>query len=338
MTMRKLLFLVYDPGGYDAVYPLVQKARQLAIPYLFYACGPSSSHGENQPGNDEILEQIRLGLDNNEFAGLITGTSWGSQLELIAIRMFREKELLTISLLDYWSNYRTRFELSHGDIVFPDYLIVMDEIAYSEAVADGVPESIMRVLGHPGLDHFIDMSLNKPNRTSGKRQIKVLFLSQPLSELYGTSLGYTEYDVIQNCIETFEKASNVTFHLKFHPKDGESLRNKYHMWSINGDLLDLFPDYDLIVGMSTMGLLHAALLGIPIVSYQPNLYAADEAITNKLGLSHAIYSSQEWERFVNSGMYGYMEACHDRNPQHLLWMDGHSTKRVMNFVREVLKV
>src|SRR5690606_26306916 len=73
--------------------------------------------------------------------------------------------------------------------------------------------------------------------------------------------------------------------IKFHPKDQAELISGYSDYAIQGKLPELFSEFDVVIGMSTMALLHAFLLGVKTYSYQPHLVQADMCITNKLGLT-----------------------------------------------------
>lgn len=330
-----MLFLAHDPGGYDVIQPLVRQTESLSLPYEFIACGPSAViQGTDPLSEDRIIARINKGLKLSEFSGLVAGTSWGSQLELTIIRRFKEWNIPTIAVLDYWSNYFSRFKCSEGDVVLPDYYVVMDDIAYKEAVLAGIPGDIIRVLGHPGLDKYVSKGKQIKAKVNGS--LKVLFLSQPLSELYNQELGFTEFNAFEDCTELLADEVKFTLHLKCHPKETVSFKNKYKSWIVEGHLQDILADYDLVVGMNTMGLLHASLMGLPTVSYQPGLIQMDSAITNKLGLSLAFYSKHTFKHFISENIFDYVNGANDRNLSRLLWMDGKSTDRVIKFIREVV--
>lgn len=332
MITKKIIFLVHDPGGYDVLFPIIQKFQMDLIDFEFYCCGPAMNinpqFGISEP---ELLQRINSHICQNELLGLVTGTSWGNDLELKAIAACKKSLIPTISVLDYWSNYRERFIDSSGKVVYPDYYIVMDTLAEQEAIMAGVPGAIITPLGHPGLDKYV--GLKKIDYSSGSVKGKILFLSQPLSVLYGNQLGYTEAQALQDCIQIL-KGSSYSLGVKFHPKDTKSFQDQYSDFAVTGSLDEILPDYDLIIGMNTMGLLHAVLMGIPAISYQPNLRIQDLCITNKLKITSLVNSYHELKVFLNK--FTGPIAKNLNILSNYIWLDGRSTDRVSGFIREVL--
>lgn len=331
--MKKIIFIAHDPGGYDVIFPVVQKLQQQSVALNFYCVGPAARQNASYSASEvEIGQKIYSLLHNESLLGLVTGTSWGNDFELQLTAACKAAKVPTISILDYWANYQTRFKNKLGQFVYPDYYIVMDSIAAQEAVQAGVPSGIIKALGHPGLDQYIGLPRKQSASTEKK---KILFLSQPLSVLYGNDLGYTEQQVIADCIRVLGGNDNYTFHIKFHPKDDANFQQQYSDFAVQGNVTELISAHDVIIGMNTMGLLHAVLMGIPSISYQPNLCRADMCITNKLGLTKLIHSYNELKNLFDSDTIA-QNSKNIYNQDNLIWVDGLSTERVAGFIREVL--
>ena len=91
-----------------------------------------------------------------------------------------------MAILDFWVNYGVRLsrhklaDLHRFDGVcefLPDYYAVPDEIAQTEAIMDGVPESIIYPLGNP---HFEMLASRKmPEMALCNGNIRLPFASQP---------------------------------------------------------------------------------------------------------------------------------------------------------------
>ncbi|MCO1603806.1 hypothetical protein [Desulfosporosinus nitroreducens] len=330
--MKKIILLAHDPGGYDALFSVVERMQQESVPLEFYCIGPAAKlNPSNAVSESRVVQEIQSMLLEKKMSGLVTGTSWGNRLELKAIAACKEVQIPTISILDYWSNYQARFKDDLGKFIYPDTYIVMDELAAQEARQEGVPSNILKVLGHPGLDKYI---LQRKKTMFFGNKKKLLFLSQPLSALYGQELGYTEQQVLEDCLLAVQGNDDYSLSVKFHPKDDPNWKGRYTDISEDGALLDIMTEYDLIIGMNTMGLLHAVLMGIPAISYQPNLQKPDLCITNKLGFTRLIKSYQELEFLLNT------PKGEDRKniclPKSFIWLDGHSTDRVVGCIKEVL--
>ncbi|SFL89478.1 hypothetical protein SAMN03159341_111127 [Paenibacillus sp. 1_12] len=331
--MKKIIFLVHDPGGYDVVSPLVNKCKEEGLLYEFYCIGPSGNIATNYAkNNEEVIQLIHSMLHKNIPLALVTGTSWGSQIELEAISLFKKFNLPTFSVLDYWTNYSLRFRLLDGEYLYPDHLIVMDHLALEESLLDGIPAHIIRVLGHPGIDDWV-----KIERSNSREQKTILFLSQPLYELYGDSLGYNQHQVMKDMIKLVEMRPQYSFKVKFHPKDSLSLKESYKDLSIDGVLRDFLTQFGLVIGMNTMGLLFSVLSGVPTISYQPKIAVSDSCITNKLGFTKIIDSFDMLLDYVDHHDK-YPKLSNNQYDNNYLWLDGNSTSRVFGFIKEVLSL
>lgn len=319
--MRKFIFLAHDPGGYDAIYPVaLQLSRCEKMDVAVYLSGPA---GDKLPllkkSDYYILNKIEECILAGDKFVLVTGTSWGAKIELKALELCKANGIPTISILDYWSNYAERFEYD-GKYVFPDYYFLMDELAFREAVENGVDSKIIHIVGNPGLDQYVKD--NKPRR--------ILFLSQPLSVLYGENNdGYTEFEAFEGVINAAEELGLEVF-IKFHPKESNDMAKKYAKYSVEGEIEKIADEFDILIGMCTMGLLQLTLMGYNVISYQPNLKKEDRCITNKLGITKGAYTYNELVRQLKT-------LSRDLHVIGKLpfWYDGQSTERCVN---EILKI
>lgn len=322
--MKRIAFVAHDPGSCDVLYPVYERMRDRAV---FLTVGPSADkHPEFFAEDWESVLQCLA--DGGNLIGVVMGRDWGTDIDARLIAWAHARHVKTVVLLDYWSNYAAPF-CNKGTACWPDAYLVMDELAKQEAVAEGVPTEILRIVGQPGLDKFCVQA-----RHDYPTDRDVLFLSQPLSLLYGNSLGYTEQgtlaDVVKACGECGRKLD-----VKFHPKDDLSFRQQHQDVSVDGDVDALMRHYRLVVGMSTMALLHAALMGVPIVSYQPNLIGKDGCITNRLGLSRCLKSYGELRGVLSGVIRGTPVTVGEMETQ--LWLDGRSAQRAAKAVEEIVE-
>ncbi len=252
---------------------------------------------------------------------LITGTSWNSDIELDATEICKQNGIITVSILDYWCNYSERFKKGN-EYVYPDYYLVMDDMAKKEATESGVDDKILYVVGHPGLDYFVEKRIDR------QKTGRLLFLSQPLSELYGMSYGYNEFTAFDGVVKAGEELDYVV-NIKFHPKESDEMKSLYAMYAVEGTLEELVGEYDIIIGMTTMGLLQCSLMGVPVISYEPGLAIEDYCIINKLGITAGAFSYEQLlEQIRNINMPSDFEKP--------IWFDGKSTQRCFDFIKELL--
>ncbi len=321
--MKKILFVANDPGGYDVINPLFERFSKInKLETAIMLTGKAAEKAEKEEKTiDDIKRELQKNTNCIKDVLLVTGTSWNSEIEVNAIRYCKTNNIKTVSILDYWSNYKERFKLGE-DYEFPDYYFVMDEMAASEAEDDGINKSIIRVVGTPGLDYFINKKI-EVNQNGN-----VVFLSQPLSVIYGNNLGYTEYEAFEQVIKACEKLK-FKVHIKFHPKDDELFKEKYKAYSIEGDLKNLCELNEYIVGMSTMGLLQCALMGAKVISFQPGLIKKDMSIVNKLGITKGAFSYSDLiSRLQKDG-----KEVMKNKP---FWMDGNSIERCVKEIEKII--
>lgn len=154
--MKKIIFLANDPGGFDVIWPLykrfVENNRRETRLLLTGSAGEKEKKFQQSPQN--VVNIISSMIEKKIEFMLVTGTSWDSDVEREAIHLCKSNQIVTVSILDYWCNYIERFQISSG-YIFPDHLFVMDEMAAMEAVDSGIDRSIIRIVGHPGLDFYV---------------------------------------------------------------------------------------------------------------------------------------------------------------------------------------
>ena len=319
--MNNFVFLAHDPGGYEAIFPVAkQLSANKEVTVRVLLAGKASEAMPLFRCNEEEIEKIILDkISNNEHFILVTGTSWNSLVELKCIRLCKKNNIKTIAILDYWSSYCDRFKYEN-EMVYPDWIFVMDQLAYDEATAAGINPSIMKITGNPGLDYYVQR--NNRNRN-------VLFFSQPLSMLYKIDdIGYDEFISFELFLNAC-KELGLYPHIKFHPKETPDMIERFGQYSVDGPIEEIARDYSAVVGMTTMGLLQCSLMGLPVISFQPNLKTHDLCIINKLGITKGAFSYAELvdQLKIITGAI---------NEIHLpFWYDGKSTDRVVKALLEI---
>jgi hypothetical protein len=214
----------------------------------------------------------------------------------------RERGVPVLSILDFWSNYITRYSgpLPSERLRFlPDLIFTMDARARRDMIRLGIPPRRIRVVGHPHLEGFVG-----PDRRVGRRRRHEIRQSLGLrpgekflcfaSETYGWkydrptrfrplsgSRDRTEI-VLEHLLGAVEGLSRThrlrPFVLnKLHPKNRPSeflwLRRRrlsFPVRSVRGADNDaLVQAADLVVGMTTMFLTEATYLGARVLHIVP---------------------------------------------------------------------
>lgn len=136
-----------DAGGAEILSSYLletQKKAKLSLQ------GPAIKIFARKLANFENLELSTL-LNHSDW--VLTGTGWQSDFEWEAIRKAKQSKLITITFLDHWYNYKSRFE-RRGRVILPDRIWVGDPIAVS--IAQKVfPEQKVELVENPYVKHFL---------------------------------------------------------------------------------------------------------------------------------------------------------------------------------------
>ncbi len=221
---------------------------------------------------------------------IVTGTSMptspGGQLENKMRLLAREKNIFSVAILDHWSNYKERFLLrkKFNTKYLPDIFCIMDSRAKDEMLAEGFPESILKITGQPAFDGLSELSANfnslriLTRQTMGLKESDTLigFVSEPVKNDYENSRGYTEETVLSDLIaHILPSVQNSILGVKFHPR--EEIRKFAHLEKASNRVIFLtqfssdqfLAASDIIIGMTSSLLIQAQLLGLKPLSYQP---------------------------------------------------------------------
>lgn len=315
---RKILFVAQDAGGFAAVFPVYKKMKQTSprnIWGMFGNVSKSNVKGRGIPFVDPeaIADEMLEKLFERKLDLLVVGTSIGPSLEKRVTVMARERSIPVIAIMDFWSNYTLRFSDpgTENRAYLPDAALVMDEVCKREMIKEGFDPRMLVVTGSPAFDAF--------KISKRKKGDCIVFLSQPFSELIpenpGLNFGYDEVRVFADVVSVLEDL-NVSRPLivKHHPRTKNqevfsSLIEKSD-FSIRVEkkmpTKTLIEKATLVIGMNTVALFEAALVGKNVISYQPGLNRPDPLISNRLGLSVPVYAKPALKRTIQRLLAGPM--------------------------------
>lgn len=328
---RSIVVVAGDPGPAAALSPLITRlSDQGGPPLALLAYGqalalwqgqglaPQALAEEGWPAAaDRLLGELGAGL-------LVAGASVNRlNLELHFIDAARRRGVPSLSLMDFPTNYRARYQDAAGRLAhLPDCIAVGDADCAREMAQAGFPPERLRVVGWTGLDALAGF---REKWTPAARQtlrqelglatndLLVLFVSQPLRELYehpslqGQGPGYDEHQVLGLLLAGLENLApdlaregrRLHLLLRAHPREradkfrevrGQGVRL---IPSPGGEALAEVAAADLVVGMNSMLLLQACHLGQLVLSLQPGLQGPDSLYTNRRGQSLAVYDATQ---------------------------------------------
>jgi hypothetical protein len=237
---------------------------------------------------------------------LVTGTSHYAPFEPLLWELAQETGAGSLAVVDGWSNMPLRFAAGR-----PDYVGAVDAGQAAELVAMGFSREQILCTGHPWLSLLVrdrERILAEALPAVTGAGLHVLFASETVAfdvaKGVNVPYGFDEFDayalVHQAALHVASAAHPVTLAVKFHPYEepadflrrraelpvGEGLRlrtveasAKPHPWVVWADL---------VVGVSSMLLLEAIVLGRPVVSVQPGLTREDTFIASARGFAEVL--------------------------------------------------
>lgn len=230
---------------------------------------------------------MRAGVLDGDAVLLTGSTMWGDRIEARALVEARQRGQWSVTFLDFWSNYLARlsYPSAMGLEILPSRLAVIDDHMFDEVVALGVDGQRVAVTGSPALDLIWERPRFIPD-SSGP----VVFLSQPIEALYGQSLGYTEVGVLAALAPRIA-ALGRRLVIRPHPReDVDNLRRI--VANLPGQCIVEWDDFErllssasVVIGMTTMGLVEAALRGLPTLSLQLGAFTRHELPTTRAGFT-----------------------------------------------------
>jgi len=351
-SRKRLLIATQDPGGAAALLPVINHLKNdLAIELKIfsgkYSYGLFKKNKINflmagDLNQKELTSQFKIFNPTLVFAS----NSFGLSVEKKILRIARKLGIPSISIIDFWSNYWLRFVngKEKRDIRYlPDKIVVIDNFMKTEMTRMGFPKEKLEVLGNPAFDSCKDSHLQKRNSNF----FQILFASQPLREIYGKDgyFDFDEHEVLNDISKVLAELGNdkkIVLVVRLHPKEKIDKFKEIKFTDIRvkidqeSELDVLISESDLILGMNSMALFRAALLGKPVISYQPGIERKNDClVSNKLGLSELVSDKTRLKEIIVKSLSVKGES----KPKKTLiknYTDNNSTKKVADLIHSYL--
>jgi hypothetical protein len=245
---------------------------------------------------DSIIQKTEPDLEKYDFDCAFLGTSHpdsSDYFELNCLKEARQKAIYTISFIDHWVNFKTRFTDANGETVFPNEIWVVDEKAKQLAIAEGLPSNLLKVTGNPyhrylkeqwtpswqGKSYLSSLNI-KPD------VFHIVFAPDPLSLRNAKEkTGFDEAEALRDLLEVISgfNSEKIWLLVKPHPLQPEGVlereiakancRNASFLK--NADTLELIHASDLVIGFFSNFLLDSKALGKKVLRYFPGNDEAD---------------------------------------------------------------
>jgi hypothetical protein len=300
-STRTIVAVAHDIGGAQSIYPVIARLRRQSNLHVNVIAGGFAQkvfarlRAENTM-TDWSESEIDRYLDSNQPDLLLTATSWKSMLEQGFRNRARVRQVPSVVVIDFWSNYRPRWH----DATYPfedsrDRVCVMDQQTAAVMHSEGYPAHLLYVTGHPHLERCFQRGYQSQSQLEVKRETDVLFLTISLSALGLKDDPVAPIRVICQALHQWSVATKKSVALTIRPHPHEkpepdflqrvravappdvTVRIADRTQPIAGQL----KKSDLVLGYITMGLFEARALGkqaiaIKLADHPPELLSAME--------------------------------------------------------------
>ena len=307
--MANILFFAHDPGGANAVKPIIEALKKDNYDFKVFGAGAALNILPDivkfDGNTDELINNIQPDF-------VITGTSAACMTEKELRKSAKNSGIKTMSILDHWVNYGVRFtKYSTSDLdlyekdrnfeYLPDYIIVMDEYAKEQMAKEGIPADIIYPFGNP---HFA--SVKQDFKTINSEQLRydllenkeklVVWGSEPYIEDYGHGM---ELEALKDVAELMPE--NWQLVIKPHPREKSDKFDEFKNVKIIRDKnsREVIKAADIVMSMTSMFLIEAIIAEKPTLSYQKGETDRNKFILTKMNALPFISDKIELKNLLN---------------------------------------
>ena len=286
---RGVFFFCDAAGAYSCMSLAYMLEKETGISQSLYS--NQERYSTNQFGLDVRKIEDPAVVNFSDFDFVFTGTSHPARsegFELRAIRGALNKR--TYSFVDHWTNFAMRFTLNN-ELIFPDEIWVLDELAKAKAIEDGVPESKLVICDNPyhyflknywrskfqGREYLQQLIKLSP----GQKKV-LLYAPDPISLSKGQEgSAYNEFSFFRVLLDLLNEnfGDEVLLIAKIHPIQEvdqyvEVLKlseNRIPTYILKeADANELLNVSDLVIGFYSNILLEAECLGKKVLRFVPS--------------------------------------------------------------------
>ena len=345
--MSNVLLCASEAGGVRNLIPLlVEIARQNAkvtfvTNSILVSLLPPETEAYEILTVEDCMDEMEATVERVDPIAVICGTTcYPNSAELVFLQCARRRGICGVAVVDEWYNYRQRFATGSElrPLVLPDVIALPDERAVREAVSEGLPVERCVAAGSPALADVWEKGERwrveppgLPGVLAGTTDRPVfVFMSETHaadnggalgeSGLLGDYLGYTETIVRDVLLELLSGlGEDVVFVEKLHPTAPTSVTPTRVPTNVDfrvarSETLELAAHCSAVIGMRSMALLEAKLLGCHVASFQPGLIGAERCTAVRLGLVRSISDRKEMGAWLLAALSSPREQTPSERP------------------------
>lgn len=304
---HNIVFTAENPGAFQAILPVVHHCIHEGIQPFVLLSGSASDMAKKEgiaciDMEEHTQEKVAQFFIDHSIDLVVAGTSAGMSIEKHTILEAQKKNIRTIAVVDFWSNYTLRFSTPYTqDLKYlSDTICVIDQDMKNGLVREGIPQDRIVITGNPFFDTWSTLKNYNPEY--------IVFVSQPFSEVYDstdpgiTSPVFNEIEIFSHLVSVLELLDiQIPLRIALHPRCKK--RDKYNR-IIQDSFLDihvadasideLLSHAHMVIGINSIVLFQASLMGLSVVSIQPGILKETDCLkSNVLGISHPVYETEQ---------------------------------------------
>ena len=277
--MRKIALFAHDAGGADILLELLRTSLELAEFRIFCLkespCFNLIKAKALEPFWCEIIptkEDIEAKLSAFSPSLIAYGTGWQNHLEYHFLAYANAHGLVSMAFLDHWTNYRERFGYPSTDWEknLPSFIVAHDTFSERKAKEFGLP-NVLTIKNYALLAQLQNYFPLPQSNT-------LLFLSEPTATVALASFGdayfwgFTEKEVFEDILACKTLLGCEDILIRLHPSDTPQTYQAIDsiVRFSTASLLEDIACAKIIIGIDTVALYTAYLLGKKVISYIPS--------------------------------------------------------------------
>ncbi|NVJ91181.1 MAG: hypothetical protein HWE34_05965 [Methylocystaceae bacterium] len=329
---NSVLAFAREAGGAAAIAPVCKRILDLNIPLLLLSDDKGLDifkarglHPNAFSFNESELESLCQKHFKNHPSHLLTSAASLPHLDMTERYLWQwasKQNILSTAILDQWQNYAIRFsgEKPEQHLAYlPDRICVMDELARTEMIKQGIPESRIIVTGQPSFDWLREQNKSADNQTIShlndlqlsNSNIIVTFVSEALAKDFGNTLGYDEISTVKVLGDILSKINlpNLGLIIKLHPQNNKSdFSWCMEAWpNLNTRIVgneysppQILALSDVVIGMSSVMLVEAVITEKAVISLELNAKHEPQLSLTRCGILPFIKNAHEAEKLIHN--------------------------------------
>lgn len=311
-----------DPGAAAALAPVARALRDLGIHTGTFALTPAAAAAFARGGIESV------GGSPPRADVLLSGTSTMPARDAALWAAARAGGSRVVVLIDHWTYLVERLA---GTL--PDLICVIDCESRAVMMSDGVPGERIVAVGHPALDEV----LKRAPSLKGARDGRVAFVSEPLSLL--PEPPPMDERAAAAMLDRALVAAPAPLLVRAHPReDLEEVMRRFAsrepatVEPLVGDPLPPLARVSAILGMGSMLLVEAALMGTPVAAVRTEQEAARFPGSAIEALVSTVPDADACIAFLQAALGGRADPSRAEVWAAARSIDGTSTDRVVGAV------